>query len=276
MKNFTSNMNNIYENTNDAARSYFSIQHQPGSITNEEAKNLNGMVAKTRALFECNQKTDSTGFGKSKSFYKTNQPMDVSNRTTAIKQSVSANNVSQFSQNKFNNVVRNLGTIYTDKENESCVPRVPFLNQIKSSTKLANRFSTRTNLAEFNVNHSDSGGGDEIECGSSEQFSIHSSHSSIGHRQPQEVSNGLWSSSEETSRELNLPISVKQAKLCFESLANLNNKNTVNAGSRQQPQTKSSRQTISNMFQTSTQFKHLQQVNIFIIKTSKLSQISLR
>ena len=262
-------MNNIYENTNDAARSYFSIQHQPGSITNEEAKNLNGMVAKTRALFECNQKTDSTSFGKSKSFYKNHLPMDLStqfmsNRTTAIKQSVSANNVSQFAQNKFinTNVVRNLGTIYTDKENESC-QRVPFLNQIKSSSKLANRFSTRTNLAEFNANHSDSGGGDEVECGSSEQFSMHSSHSSIGQRQPQETRNSLWSSSEETSRELNLPISVKQAKLCFESLASLNNKNTINAGSRQQqqPQTKPSRQTISNMFQASTQLKHFQQVN---------------
>ena len=182
-------------------------------LTTEETKNLSGMVANRLAMFEKNVKVKQ--MPRPKSMYKntynissiqqeTYHHKPKNNFTSSISGnnlrfinlnnlikltsfiSNLANSVNRFLQNKFN--VNSLSTNYdfidSNKENSMFKPTetVPKNDRPVSSRK------TDTILSSNII-------------------------------KPAQRPNMLWSRSEETSKELNIPLSVKQAKLCFENMA---------------------------------------------------------
>lgn len=251
-------------------------------MSNEETKQLAGLVAKTRALFE-----------------NSNRNSDQSSKPTSYMTQKAGSNYNN--NNRFQKLIPPLGSSSSendsDKENSSSNRETiaPFLNQLKPTSKLATKFnhifnnkknSNIVSYSNYNNNNSNSNNNyvwNSIDSNNSDKISeqtklilpnitsttpttttnqlknrwqmtdqyqpssppLYSSSSSStassssspppsslschsfdcnanelansGHlSQSSSPSSNLWQASEETSKELNLPTSVRQAKLCFE------------------------------------------------------------
>lgn len=218
------------------------IQQYNLIMSNEETKQLAGLVAKTRALFENNNST--------KRFIQEEQPKRTNYRVQQ-KQLISEND--------------------SDKENSTTTTNktetvAPFLNQLKPSSKLATKFQTIfnstsntqvSNLPEINKqqpikNHNWNqykstspplySSSSASSASSSPPPSSLSYHSFESNNDPIIPTSNLWQQSEQCRKEFNLPISVRQAKMCFER--NIQEKSSVRSTPIQQIKSKPFVQTV--------------------------------
>lgn len=158
------------------------------SLTSEEAENLTGMVANRRALFESNKAPTH----QTRSYTRpVSQQRPVSSRNTI---DTSSKTISAYNVNRF---------INTRLTVDSCfAPEFPVSSSDSESSPDSNKENNTTidtptlltNVNAYNSNH---------------------------------VGLPLWSSSEKTNDLMSIPVSVKQAKLCFESLATKSSKPTM-------------------------------------------------
>ena len=154
------------------------------AMTNEETRCLTGVVAKTRALFESNQNLANYSTPqnvKTKINFKTFSSVQVPKVKTSI--SIAVENESD-KENSIKPILRNKNDYSKIRFSE---PR-PDSTLIKKSYS-SNRISTCVDEQEMKP-----------------RGRLHSA-------------NIVINKSEEISKEFNIPLSVKQAKACFESLA---------------------------------------------------------
>jgi len=187
--------------------------------SNEDAIQLKGLVAKTRALFENNSNNQ------------------ISEQTPTITRPNYV--LSSRVQKQFTTLV-SLTENDSDKEN-SANKMAPFLNQLKPTSKLATKFKIFNNNNNDNEKNAklilpaiNNNNNNKKWMSNQQQYTppMYSSSSASSSPPPSSLSShsfdssneirhdstspSLWQPSEETSKELNLPTSVRQAKLCFE------------------------------------------------------------
>lgn len=185
-------------------------KEQNCAMTNEETRSLTGVVAKTRALFENSNKT---------TIFSTPQHQKTFHSKIQIKQSLSANNV---------NITPKFSTSCiehdSDKENKSKItPKSRLESQSCTDSSLV-KPSSFLKLKKFHSPSTQSIPNESTNNSNnnSNNTPLKKSMSSSRMCSPKE----LFNKSEEISKELNIPLSVKQAKACFENLA-LSSQNTV-------------------------------------------------
>ena len=208
----------ICYNNYQTAGHYIKTPQTP--ISNEETRRLAGVVAKTRALFENTSNSENN-----------RQFKPTSKIVSSVKPAYSATNLNK------PKLVLNVGEYDSDKENGS---HLPYLSKPNNSAylKTINRYSTETpKVYSSKLN---------LEPGNFYTSELNVSINNDPLKTP--VSNGLWSTSEELAKELKIPTSVRQAKMCFENM---------NKGSSAQQQTPISKSLLvtSNRKQTEQKFK---------------------
>jgi hypothetical protein len=219
-----------HTNSSASSNGQFAEQNQhPSSshgISDEETRRLSGLVAKTRALFE--SKTTNTG---------QNQNQQKSTNRSSINKSISVNNLNNNNKANNNNAnfPNNAKTTSSSSSfaNRSVVELLPHQQQIAQNelTNFSQILSNPQHQMNTTVNpilsHSNSFHGDSL---SANQQRYKSSEMSVSNGV--ESKRHLWSRSENSedsaTTELNIPKSVKEARMCFENLAmGKNNSNTM-------------------------------------------------
>lgn len=217
-------------------------------MSTEETKQLAGLVAKTRALFESNNKSrfineqhHDTQSAKPRANFVVNRPMrsamnenDSDKENSYFKhhhhQETFAPFLNQLKPtsklaSKFNNLFNQSSSITSNNTNNLHLPNItpaqPPVNKLNTNNKwiLNNQqFKAATPL------YSSSSCSASSTSSSSPPPSSLSSHSFESHNEINDCVNmvssnsptGLWQVSEELRKEYNLPTSVRQAKMCFE------------------------------------------------------------
>ena len=190
---------------------YQQQQYSNYGITNEETRRLTGVVAKTRALFES---TLSTSYNKVRS-----------NKSTGALAGAEAARVQSKPINKSVSVSGLRTVVLNSNQNSLNATLASEIDSAKSlnekrptatTSSISNSFQLALNSAQFRQ---------KVEIVNNNSSSLSSSVSSGS------LSQNLWDKSEEAFRELSIPKSVREARLCFEKLTSAANASAKASGS---------------------------------------------
>lgn len=174
-------------------------------MTNEETRSLTGVVAKTRALFETNQNRLSNN--QSNQTYATPQ-FNPNHFKSNMKLSMSASNV-----NIGHKLTRSI-TVENDSDKENTTQSTQNISKLKSQY-----FQFQS---QANINKPSPTTPKIIDLNFKKSFSTNRLSTSPTCDYSNQQTNVVLNKSAEASKEYNIPMSVKQAKACFESLASSN------------------------------------------------------
>lgn len=157
-------------------------------ITSEETRGLTGFVAKTRALFESN--TSSQKFSTPQATTNKKKNFQLFSSVQAVKKEVYADNI-----------------LFKENLNLNNVNETPIKSILRHKDNLDSKIQSNSKKMHFNSDRTASYSDQNVKLES------HLNSKNMVIKQP-----------EEKSKELNIPMSVKQAKACFENLANISEK----------------------------------------------------